>query len=482
MSDTLNFKDREDGLTAAGRIYGVEVERALRDHIALIGNGFYRWLAGLYTPRKCTCNNFDSEGNRVCLYPRDENGVCKCTGGGFYYCNSARDTEGYDIDIESTAQAVFFITNTGFINHLDMDIKKAFPKQMQNDMLAFAKSLQNSEDGYFYHPQWGKDIGVSRLGRDLGWATGLIGDLGDVPFWDTKNGRKGSLGAPSGVDVSSTADEAPKSTWVAHLTNLDAFREYINNFDLATRSYPSGNAVNAQTGQIKAREKQAILDGELADTDGDGVADNGYLAAIHERFDKAQNPENGLWEDSVHYNSVNGLMKICTSYNSFGFRLNYADRAFDSAIEMILLDSETPDCKDKYATGSVDIFNPWISLSTIIANVRKFDGDEAANKLQAKLKEKAADMIRATTAKVKKFQKPDGSFGYTWNYPPSKSQGAPVCPPGIIEGDVNGGCIATNGVWRTMTTTLLGERIPIFDRECFEDFISIINEKCGYKY
>ena len=481
MSEALNFKNTEEGLIKAGEIYGKEVEVALREHLSMIGKDFYRWLARLYTPRKCTCNNFDSEGNRVCLLPRDENGKCKCTGGGFYYCNSARDTEWYEIDIESTAQAIFFIENTGFINHLDKDIGRAFPTQMQKDVVAFAKSLQDSEDGYFYHPQWGKNVIASRIGRDLGWATSLIRDFGDQPFYDTKNGHKGSLGAPKVAAPSSESTEAPKSTWVAHLASLDAFREYIGAFDLKTRSYPSGNAINAQVGQIRAREAQAILDGELIDSDGDGVADDGFLSALRNLFDAAQNPENGLWEDEVHYNSVNGLMKISTSYNSFGFRLNYAERAFDSAIEMILCDSETPDCKEKYATGSVDIFNPWVSLSTILANVRRFDGDEAADKLQSKLKLKAADMIRATSKKVAKFKKADGSFGYTWCYPPSKSQGAPVCPPGIVEGDINGGCIATNGVWRTMTVTLLGERIPLFAKEDYEELISIIKEVGSYK-
>jgi len=105
---------RESGLRKAGELLGAGVESALRDHLSMIGADFYRWLARLYVPRKCTCNNFDAEGNRICLLPRDENGRCKCTGGGFYYCNSARDTDGYDIDIESTVQAISFIKSTGF--------------------------------------------------------------------------------------------------------------------------------------------------------------------------------------------------------------------------------------------------------------------------------------------------------------------------------------------------------------------------------
>ena len=369
--------------------------------------------------------------------------------------------------------------NTGFIKHFDNDKRRAFPKQMQLDVVAFMKSLQSPEDGYFYHPQWGKNIIVSRRGRDLGWATSTIKDFGDMPLYDTKNGHKGSLGAPG---ILSGEDTPKTSAWPEHLASIDSFRAYVDAFDLAERSYPIGNSINAQTGQIKSREKQAILDGELVDSDGDGIADNGYIRILEKRLNDAQNPENGLWQDSVHYNSVNGLMKISSSMSALGLKLNYAKEAFESAIEMILLDSETPDCKDKMATGSVDIFNPWTSISVIIGNVRTFVGSEEAELLREKLKANAPAMIRATTAKVKKFKKPDGSFGYTWSSPPSHSQGAPVCPPNIIEGDINGGCIAVNGVWRTMTTALLGEKIPLFAKENFDEFIEIIKQKGGESY
>ena len=55
-----------------------------------------------------------------------------------------------------------------------------------------------------------------------------------------------------------------------------------------------------------------------------------YRDFIYEK----QNPENGLWEDGVYYASVNGLMKILASFQSLGIKLNYADKAFESAMTM----------------------------------------------------------------------------------------------------------------------------------------------------
>ena len=468
-----NMSQKERGLIHAGEVYGKEVEAALREYLSMIGEKYYMWIAGLYLPRTCKCNNFDADGNRVCLFKKDENGNPLCSGGGFYYSNSARDNDEYKIDIESTVQAIRFIQGTGMLNSFDRDLKKAFPKQMQLDIAAFAKSLQCPEDGYFYHPQWGKNIIASRLGRDLGWATSILKDLGDAPFYDTKNGYKGTLGAPLGNKSDDSAEEKVRnSTWVEHLQTLEAFREYITNFDLKNKSYPAGNQINAQVGQINARDKAAIESGEC-------TSENGFIATLRDVFNAQQNPENGLWTDDVHYNAVNGLMKISTSYNSLGLKFNYADKAFDSAIEIALMSPDEVDSKGKKSTGSVDVYNPWVSIGALLTNVKKFGTEDEYLALKNKLKAKATELVTMTMQKAKKFKKDDGSFGYTWSYSPEKSQMAPVAVPQTIEGDINGGCIATNGIWRNMCSAL-ELSIPFFDDSDYEKFIGKIKADCNY--
>ena len=469
---------REAGLIEAGKIYGKEAEAALREHLSMIGDEYYEWQADLYIGRKCVCDNFDEEGNRICLLPRDENGKCICTGGGYYYCNSARDTDGYEIDIESTVQALRFIVSTGIAENHSGDLKKAMPKQMQKDVIAFAKSLQYADDGYFYHPQWGKNIVPSRQGRDLGWATSIIKDLGDMPLYDTKNGHKGSLGAPTG-NISDDGSVDSKSTWTPQLKDLDAFKEYLESFDLKTKSYSTGNTFSAQSGQINGRDAQAMADGEAHDENGDGIAEDGFVSAYEKHFNERQNAENGLWEDEVHYNSVNGLMKISSTYNSLKIKLNHAEAAFKSAMQMALLPIGVADVKGKLTTGSVDVYNPWVAIQHILSNVKRFGTEEEYNGMKKMLADNAVALIKATTEKTRKFKKPDGSFGYTWSCPPSCSQQAPVCPKGIIEGDVNGGNIATNGIWTNMCNAL-GLKIPIFSGEDYEKYFSRIKKNCGY--
>ena len=147
---------------------------------------------------------------------------------------------------------------------------------------------------------------------------------------------------------------------------------------------------------------------------------------------------------------------------------------------MALLPVGVPDCKGKVTSGSVDVYNPWVAISIILGNVKKFGTTEEYDKLTAILKENVVALIRASTEKAKKFKKPDGSFGYTWTKPPSRSQGAPVCPDGFIEGDINGGSIATRGIFTNMTSAL-GLKIPMFLPEDFEKYIARIKERCNYK-
>ena len=138
--------EREAAYAKIEGIIGAEAVEALRAHFAIYDERFYLWLANLYDP-----GEYDDEGNPL--------------GGGFYYTPSARDTYGYGIDIESTQQALSFLTDSGMIRG---KIRDALPEKMIKEMVAFALSLQSSVDGYFYHPQWGTSIGSSRQSRDLG--------------------------------------------------------------------------------------------------------------------------------------------------------------------------------------------------------------------------------------------------------------------------------------------------------------------------
>ena len=97
--------------------------------------------------------------------------------GGFYYSNSARDNEYQELDgvkhyflpdIESTNQATNLLQSAGVIKEFS-----ELPEWMRKKMAEFNCSLQNPDDGYIYHPQWGKNITDHRRGRDLMWSIAM---------------------------------------------------------------------------------------------------------------------------------------------------------------------------------------------------------------------------------------------------------------------------------------------------------------------
>ena len=460
--------EREAKYAEIAETLGQDVSDALRNHMSIYDERFYLWLADLYDP-----GEYDEDGNPL--------------GGGFYYSNSARENEGYLIDLESTAQALGFLTSAGMMSG---NYKQMIPEKLQKEMVAFALSCQSSEDGYFYHPQWGTDIGTGRMSRDVGWATnGIIVRFGYKPYWNAPNGVQGQFGEP-GISLTSHISEGSRvsavskvilaavnvNKWPQHLRSLENWEAYLQDYasTIHTKSYSIGHTVAEQCGQIKTRDAEAEKNGEAT----------GYAELTLQYFDMwqeetqqsliAQGKEpNGLWEEDVSYNSLNGLMKISAIYVSLATYFNYAEEAFVSAVEIIML--EDPDINGKVANGSVDVYNPWISVSRIFSILNKSGNGELVQTMRDLLLAQAADMIRATTRKTVKFRKDDGSYGYTWDYSPSKSQGASVAVPNTVEGDINGGTIALTGVTGNMLSALGISGLNIYapsDLEVFLDRVS----------
>lgn len=443
-------------------MYGEETLAALEAHLDLFDERFYLWLADLYEKETT-----DLSGNVI--------------GGGFYYSNSARDNESYAgvsllPDLESTYQVLSFLSKSGMLDYTSYT--EALPEQMQRQMINFARNLQSSSDGYFYHPQWGKSISTSRLSRDCSWGAVILSRLGVKPYWDTPSGTPGIYGKPSGTAKSSVTIplSTSKATAVSNvisvsdvwtgsdqLSTLEKWENYLNGFKTKIKldSYSVGNTISSQNAQIKNRDKLALKTGECKDANGDGIADGGYIETFKRIFDDLQ-LENGLWESTVSYNSVNGLMKIAGAYSNLGIPIARSEEALSAAVSMITSNASF--------SGITDVYNPWVATNTLLNNIKNYGGEEKAESLKEAIKQNATEMIRATTEKVSRFAKADGSFSYDEQYSPYKSQGAIVAVRYTNEGDINGGTIAYTGIWSSMCSVLDVDIKPL----TFEDFLKFI--------
>ena len=217
----------------------------MKEYFDLYDESLYLWFSGLW-----------------------DNGI-----GAFYYSNSARDTEWYLPDIESTVQIMRAFASLGLIPNGKMS--ENIPAWLRDRLVSFTRGLQEKDDGYFYMPQWGKEeITTSRRGRDLYWCVGFLEELGAEPLYPTS--------ISSGTKKATSLPE--------HLSSADAFRSYLSGLDIKKMSYHYGNLLQSQAWQIKAAGDEFVdiliawLDENHIVAVGDGEKSNSNSVAFIQLF------------------------------------------------------------------------------------------------------------------------------------------------------------------------------------------------------
>ena len=387
-------EQREIGFAALEEHLGKDAIDALRDFYNLYDQDLYLLLANLYDPSI----------------------------GGFYYSVSARDTEGFLPDLESTGQALGAIDRAGlssgyreeYINGSYRAWQNMLPDDIKQQLLDFAIGLQ-AEDKYYYHPQWGTSISTSRRGRDAGWAKTIITCLGGTPPYgsisDSDVAPTSAKGSPLTSKLSTSVVTAvSKVVPVAakELESESAWIAYLNEANISTNSYSVFNNLNARTSEIKAAG--------LWNCTLQWLEDHQY--------------DNGLWEPTVSYNSVNGLMKVSSFWNS-SRPMPKAEQAVRSTLEVMEMNNI------EEIEGIVFVYNPWVVLS----NILPYCGD-AEQELRAYILDNAETFISSTFDKISAFKRLDGGFSYYQTGSAAYSQGALVAVDGTEESDVNATSIA----------------------------------------
>lgn len=367
--------------------------------------------------------------------------------GGFYYSNSARDTDGYLPDIESTWDFIVLPYSLGgmkkFADNLESAIAKGYPAWFKERVVNYFLSLQEP-DGLYYHPQWEHDKHtISRLGRDRGSANTILRAFGSSPKYELARVGSGSDGELVPERYRSRKD----------------FEDYLESLDIKNRSYNAISQVLTQIPQIKAHAEALGVD--LMQITEDWLVGN-------------MNPENGLWQDSVTRYSVNGMHKATRIFNSRRKAIPYAERGIKSTLDVIFSGEDVG--------GVVDIYNPWHVLSDMLTNIREFGDEEtkkSAEALSLEVIRRAPEAIRMSADKLVDYGYEDGSYSYCKGHPSYTNQGMPSAVPGHAEGDANGnGCAVVGLVPSVFGALGLSDLfVPIFTGEDFEYYISLLEEK-----
>ena len=392
---------------------GVRLTEKIAELYAVYDRRMIKWLAELYDPEI----------------------------GGFYYSSPARDTDGFLPDIESTYGVLAAFHSMGMIKRYGENFADAVPKWLSQSVGEFIKSRQDS-DGYFYQPQWGKDVSLLRRSRDLTSAKYLLDSIGvapkyPLPIMDEKNTESYDL------------SKAPE-----HFRSVEAFKAYIYGCDLEKHSYHTGSELLSQTAEIKAYGKMLGVD---------------LLDMIINWLNEYKREDNGLWQEEINYHAINGLHKLSWVYNLAGYPIPDVVKCIDSALSVIM--SDIP------GTVVVDIYNPWHAIGECVKNVKAFT-PELYDEVIGHLREGAIPAIDKTIKKIIPFKQPDGSVAYSANGGDYTSQGSLASPRDKKGASVNGamcGSISlTSSVFKALDLDDL--RVPLFTESDFDYFVETITE------
>lgn len=363
-----------------------EIELVLQEMDELVSEDVLEWLISLYDIEKS----------------------------GFYHAVSSRDNTEFLPDIESTRFAFDILVEAGILPAGVIPDEVLSPN-IKSLLIEWLQSMQDEEDGYFYHPQWGKSITESRKNRDLG-AAALLNRLGAQALYPLPSERI-------------TQDEPDEDDQIpAYLRSEEALLNWMESHWNNGGAYSAGNSYSSALSQIR--------DAGLIDT---------AVAFITEK----QNPETGLWGEGLSYFNSNAAMKMQGFYSTSDTPFPYIEKMIES-ITTIIIEGEEPG-------AVVDIWNPIVAINGALDSYDTIPPD-----LRESIDEVILPLAEISIENIRAFKRDDGGFSYSRKNSSITSQGAYV-GYGLEEGDVNATTVATVRLRNSLYQMAGVARSPLFE-------------------
>lgn len=402
---------------------GKRIVEALKELYAVYDDRLIEWQAELYSPEH----------------------------GGFYFSNSARDNDSMIYkgvqhkllpDVESTIASFGFFVESGISG--GREPKEFLPKWLRKKVADFVYSLQD-EDGYFYHPQWGKDIYDLRKTRDYGTCIRLLRLDDREPKYPLPTVRAAE--ATENFDISKIPER---------FRSVDNFKKYLDEeIDFVNKAYSSGSVLSSGLGEL-------INYGKLLNTD--------LVEMVIERLNRDQRPENGFWSDSIDYNGTNGVHKISKIYSWTGHKMPNIDKTIENTMKVMISDGDPGSC--------VAIMNPWHVLGELLGMKRRIHGatEEEMAEIMSKVYDFAPEAIRITAEKIKAYKKDDGGIGVQKDCGQGSAYGS-ITSAGANESNINGNACGSSalvgGVYFGLN--IPSElKVPLYPYDALDEFLGIV--------
>ena len=400
---------------------GEQIVSAMKKLYSVFGREIISWQAELYSPEH----------------------------GGFYFSNSARDNDSTFYngeehrllpDVESTIASFGFMQQSGISG--GREAREFLPAWLRKRVADFVYDLQD-EDGYFYHPQWGKNIKDLRKTRDLGTSIRLLRLDDRQPKYTVPTAQ----GSVETYDIS----KAPE-----RFQRVENFKKYLNEeLDFKNKAYASASVLSSGLGELKNY-------GQMLKAD--------LVGMVIEVLNRDQRPNTGFWTDTVDYNGTNAVHKVSKLYSWTGHKMPNIDRTIENTMKVMV----SPDDPG----SSIAVMNPWHVLGELLSIKKNIYGasDEEMKSLMDKIYSFAPEAIRVTTEKIQRYRKCDGAYGVSATDGQGSAYGSIIAFLGTNESNINGNACASSalidGVYFGLDIQDL--KVPLMPYDALDEYLSII--------
>ncbi len=317
----------------------------------------------------------------------------RASGGAYYSFPSRERPQEFPPHIETTSKYTRVIEWS--------EIIPSIPPAQRDATVAYVKSRQVGDPGHAYYGYFldanyptlnpannGATVTERDSGRALGFATGILENLGSSPDHPLP-------GAGTG-------------TTPAHLRSGQAFKDWIDTLDW-DRSWTPGTTILGQNSLIDALEPE--LRAEI-------------LAAAWEHLPTYQDAATGLWgnlsstQNKQPYIALNGGHKLAAFYKGFDVPIPHADALLASALEEVT---------DEVPTNLLYTYNS----SQLVFNLQ----DSLTTPMPVETRD---DFITKQAANLALFRQADGGFSGTTGSGTGAGQYGPAASFLYSDTDVGG--------------------------------------------
>ncbi|MBN2546432.1 MAG: hypothetical protein JXB50_11595 [Spirochaetes bacterium] len=290
----------------------------LLNNIDSLFKDFYVWLKGLY----------DEES------------------GGFYYAQSSKTDPKFKPDIESTAQAIHIIEDSGLL--------KKMPKLMKRKLVSFFHARQDNETGFFYDPHNEMDKVDRMVARATSYGIKSLQRFNKKPLYPIP-GSKGKDSLPNNINS--------KENLLIWLENRDWSYSWMACDNIA--------AARIYFKHLPRKERKE------------------YLNIIWDFLKNKQDEETGMWGEGRPYVKISGAFKLAGLYSFFNKKMPNADKIYKSILFALRNDISEDMCWTR---------NPIDLLMSIKSQLCKISREEIN------------EIIEITYNNLKVYLKEDGGF------------------------------------------------------------------------